>query len=149
MVEGSAAAAGWSANSLKFWTAAGRDVEGAKTEHISPDTRGNSRYVQGSTAGYFAIYDLTAGASTDSRSLKSILGQLPAGQLPDGIPAKYELLDEGETDVTGRIDLGGKGQRADGGLQTHIHDSSADTVTFCSRTSVRANARSVYVRPLM
>ena len=61
----------------KFWTAAGRDTRGAKTEHNSPDPRGNSRYIQGSTAGYMGIYDLTG---ADSLSAK--LAGLAAGVCP-------------------------------------------------------------------
>jgi len=107
----------------KFWTAAGRDTRGAKTEHNSPDPRGNSRYIQGSTAGYMGIYDLTG---ADSLSAK--LAGLAAGALPDFIPAKYELI-EGETAVNDRIVLGGKGQRADGNDQTMMYDGT-DKSTF-------------------
>merc|ERR1712060_724451 len=46
------APAGWC-----FWNGAGRNVAGAKTEHNSPDPRGGHRVMQGSTAGYFGIYD--------------------------------------------------------------------------------------------
>lgn len=105
----------------KFWTAKGRDEQGSKTEHNTPDPRGNPRYMQGSTAGYMGIYDLP--------SLPAMLSGLAGGALPGTIPATYELI-EGETDITAQIELGGKGIRADGNDQTHMRDSSADKPTF-------------------
>ena len=85
--------------------------------------------MQGSTAGYMGIYDLTAGNAEDSRSIADVLGGLSAGQLPDYIPAGYELV-EGETKISDRIDLGGKGIRADGGDQTLMNDGKAEYDTF-------------------
>ena len=45
----------------KFWTAKGRDEDGAKTEHNSPDPGFDKfgTFVQGSTAGYYGIYSLS------------------------------------------------------------------------------------------
>jgi hypothetical protein len=109
----------------KFWNARGRDASGSKTEHNTPDPRGNARFMQGSTAGYMGIYDLSA-----PNSLRAVLTALPDdGSLPLFIPAAYELI-EGETDVSDRIELGGKGVRSDGGDQTHMHDKDANKNTF-------------------
>jgi len=129
VIEGAAAGAGWRRERLKFWTGAGRNEAAYKMEHVTPDPRGNARYVQGSTAGYFGIYDMSAGSSSDGRSLKAVLDELAPGQLPDGIPARYELL-EGETDVSRRIDLGGKGQLADGRRANTMRDKDTERNTF-------------------
>jgi len=48
------APAGWC-----WWNARGKDKGGKKTEHNSPDPRGNPRVMQGSTGGYFGIYDFS------------------------------------------------------------------------------------------
>lgn len=104
----------------KFWTAAGRDKGGSKTEHCSPDPRGGNRYVHGSTAGYIGMYDFTGITAT--------LGALAAGALPPSFPATYEIV-EGESIISDRILLRGKGLRADGKLQTHMMDGS-DKATF-------------------
>ena len=96
-------------NGYKFWTAAGRDEAGFKTEHLSPDPRGNARFVQGSTAGYIGFYDMTGGSSeADHSSLAKALAGLQPGALPKLIPAKY-FLHEGTVKVSDRIELGGKG----------------------------------------
>ena len=76
---------------------------------------------QGSTAGYMGIYAMSG--------LKDQLAGTPKGTFPASIDATYELI-EGETDITQRIVLGGKGVRADGGDQTKMRDSSADKSTF-------------------
>jgi hypothetical protein len=107
-------------STMKFWTAAGRDAGGKKTEHNSPDPRGNARFVQGSTAGYMGIYDATGITAT--------LTGLAAGALPGSFDATYEII-EGESDISDRIYLGGKGKRADGNDQTHMYDGS-DKNTF-------------------
>jgi len=91
------APAGWC-----FWNAAGRDKPGAKTEHVSPDPRGGLRVLQGSTGGYFGIYDFS-----------NLTGLLAAGSLPDSIPATYSCL-QPEGDIQNQIVLGGAGQYADG-----------------------------------
>lgn len=42
---------------FEWWTAAGPDVGGCKTEHLTPDPReGQSGFIQGSTCGYFGHY---------------------------------------------------------------------------------------------
>ena len=110
----------------KFWTAKGRDEDGKKTEHNSPDPGFDKfgTFVQGSTAGYYGIYS--------TPTLKTVLDGLTGSALPSSIPATYELL-EGESDITARIHLGGKGKRADGGNQTMMYDgkgSTPDKATF-------------------
>ena len=107
--------------SYMFWTAKGRDAEGAKTEHNSPDPRGGNRFIQGSTAGYMGIYDFTG--------IKTILDGLTGAALPKSIAATYTIV-EGESKISDRIELGGKGKRADGNDQTMMMDSSADKETF-------------------
>jgi hypothetical protein len=96
-----------------FWNSAGRDTGGSKTEHNSPDPRGGKRFVQGSTAGYVGMYDFTG--------ITAKLTALAGGALPLSFSATYEII-EGESDVSDRIVLHGKGVRADGGLQTHMND---------------------------
>eukprot|EP00429_Kryptoperidinium_foliaceum_P046422 CAMPEP_0176105052 /NCGR_PEP_ID=MMETSP0120_2-20121206/52715_1 /TAXON_ID=160619 /ORGANISM="Kryptoperidinium foliaceum, Strain CCMP 1326" /LENGTH=759 /DNA_ID=CAMNT_0017439163 /DNA_START=525 /DNA_END=2802 /DNA_ORIENTATION=+ len=91
------APAGWC-----FWNANGKDASGAKTEHVSPDPRGGARVLQGSTAGYFGIYDFS-----------EVTAKLASGTLPASIPATYTCL-QPESDITSMIDLGGAGQYADG-----------------------------------
>ena len=93
------APAGWC-----FWNSNGKDRRGAKTEHVSPDPRGGQRVLQGSTAGYFGIYDFS--------SLPSLLGS----SFPDSIPATYTVY-QPESDVRNLIELGGAGIRADGNNQ--------------------------------
>jgi hypothetical protein len=95
-----------------FWTAEGPNMSGYKTEHNSPDPYGGSRFVQGSTAGYFGIYDFTG-----------VGGLISAAHgFPGAIPATYHLL-EGERDIVGQIMLGGKGLKANGMDQTTMSDS--------------------------
>jgi len=91
------APAGWC-----FWNAAGNDNSGAKTEHLTPDPRGGARVMQGSTAGYFGIYDFSA-----------LTDLLASGTLPQSIPATYTCL-QPESDVRSMIELGGEGKYADG-----------------------------------
>ena len=105
----------------KFWNAEGINEDGKKTEHNSPDPRGGNRYIQGSTAGYMGIYDFTGVTAT--------LNALDAPALPTSIAATYTIV-EGESKISDRIDLGGKGKRADGNDQTMMRDSSADKNTF-------------------
>lgn len=106
------APAGWC-----FWNSNGKDRRGAKTEHVSPDPRGGQRVLQGSTAGYFGIYDFS--------SLPSLLGS----SFPDSIPATYTVY-QPESDVRNLIELGGAGIRADGNNQKMMRDSSRDKSTF-------------------
>lgn len=105
----------------KFWNAEGINEDGKKTEHNSPDPRGGNRYIQGSTAGYMGIYDFTGVTTT--------LNGLTAPALPTSIAATYTIV-EGESKISDRVDLGGKGKRADGNYQSHMRDSSADKNTF-------------------
>ena len=104
----------------KFWTAAGYNKTGSKTEHCSPDPRGGARFVQGSTAGYMGIYDFAG--------IENTLSLLTKPALPTSIGASYTII-EGESDITARVMLKGKGKRADGGVQTKMNDGT-DKVTF-------------------
>jgi hypothetical protein len=114
---------GASVTTHKFWTAKGRDAAGAKTEHNSPYP-GSGQYgtfVQGSTAGYYGIYS--------TPTLKTTLDGLAAGALPQSISgATYEMI-EGESKVDDRIELNGKGKRADGKYSTLMNDGT-DKTTF-------------------
>ena len=114
-------AASGASTTHKFWTGAGINEEASKTEHNSPDPRGGNRFIQGSTAGYMGIYDFTG--------VKDVLDALTVPNLPAKIDATYTIV-EGESKVSDRIDLGGKGKRADGNDQTMMRDSSADKHTF-------------------
>eukprot|EP00439_Symbiodinium_sp_Y106_P081022 s492_g19.t3 len=105
------ALAGWC-----FWNSNGKS-RGAKTEHVSPDPRGGHRVLQGSTAGYFGIYDFS--------SLPSLLGS----SFPDSVPATYTVY-QPESDVRSLIELGGAGIRADGNNQKMMRDTSRDKSTF-------------------
>jgi len=100
-----------------FWTSDGKDSRGAKTEHVSPDPRGGQRVLQGSTAGYFGIYDF--------QDLPTLL----SSGMPTSIPATY-TVHQPESDVVDLIELGGAGLRADGNNQTMMHDRSRDKTTF-------------------
>ena len=109
------APAGWC-----FWNSNGKDASGAKTEHVSPDPRGGHRVLQGSTAGYFGIYDFS--------NLPTLL-QSAGSTMPNSIPATY-TVHQPESDIVDLIELGGAGIRADGNNQTRMRDSSADKTTF-------------------
>lgn len=88
---------------LSWWTAARYDQAGHKMEHMSPDPRlGRTGFIQTSTAGYFGhlyVYNV-----------QEILNK---GELPEMFPGSYFVY-QGEVDVTGQIELGGKGRYADG-----------------------------------
>lgn len=90
-------------SSYKWWTSAGYDEGGYKTEHLSPDPReGKTGFIQGSTAGYFGhlyVNDVTA--------------QLINGSLPMVFDGTYYVY-QGTSDITDQIKLGGKGRYADG-----------------------------------
>ena len=116
------APAGWC-----FWNANGRDAPGAKTEHVSPDPRGGHRVLQGSTAGYFGIYDFS--------DLPSLLS---AGTLPNSIPATY-TVHQPESDVVDLIELGGAGIRADGSNQTMMLIHVLSTAVFVVNSSVEVS----------
>ena len=107
-----------------FWTSDGKDSRGAKTEHVSPDPRGGQRVLQGSTAGYFGIYDF--------QDLPTLL----SSGMPTSIPATY-TVHQPESDVVDLIELGGAGLRADGNNQTMMHDRSRDKTTFEDPTEQR------------
>jgi len=85
-----------------FWNGRGKDASGSKTEHNSPDPRGGARVMQGSTAGYFGIYDF-----------KDVTSLLAGGTFPASIPATY-TCNQPESDITDLIELNGKGVYADG-----------------------------------
>ena len=106
-----------------FWNANGNDAGGCKTEHNTPDPRvGISGFVQTSTCGYYGHYYLN--------DIKEILDNLPAGQFPGDISATYKVY-QGELDITSQIELGGKGQYADGKNATRNYDTvDSAKVTF-------------------
>ena len=67
--------------------------------------------MQGSTAGYFGIYDFQG------------LPTLLSNGMPDSIPATY-TVHQPESNVVDLIELGGAGLRADGNNQTMMHDKT-------------------------
>merc|ERR1719197_345476 len=95
-----------------FWNSNGPDAAGSKTEHNSPDPYGGARYIQSSTAGHFGIYDFTG--------VTALLNSAGGG-FPTKVPATYTLL-QGEQDITGQIQLGGKGMKANGADQKTMSD---------------------------
>lgn len=99
----------------QWWTAAGPDKDGCKTEHHTPDPRiGKTAFIQSSTCGYFGhLY------------LKNVVGTLNAanGGLPSTFDGEYYVY-QGEVDITGQIMLGGKGQHTEGRDATRNWDSS-------------------------
>jgi len=91
---------GYEGTDFKWWNGNGYDGSGAKTEHLSPDTRpGLTAFVLSSTAGYFGHYYLNAVAETLAAA---------NGDLPKEIDATYFVY-QGENDVSGQINLGGAG----------------------------------------
>ncbi|CAJ1928809.1 unnamed protein product [Cylindrotheca closterium] len=84
----------------KWWNSAGYNGGGAKTEHLSPDTRpGNTAFVQGSTAGYFGHYYL--------RNVADVL------DAADGLPSEFDSIYyvyQGENPVNDQIARGGEGK---------------------------------------
>ena len=106
-----------------FWNAAGNDAGGCKTEHNTPDPRdGVSGFVQSSTCGYFGHYYLNG--------IADILDGLSGTDLPGDIPASYHVY-QGELDIREQIELGGKGQYADGqSALTNCDSTSCSKVTF-------------------
>ena len=80
----------------KFWTAEGPDKSGYKTEHNSPSPVGEHKFVQGSTAGYFGIYEV--------QNMVTDLTNAAAGEFPEYFDASYEMI-EGETNINTRINL--------------------------------------------
>eukprot|EP00628_Pelagophyceae_sp_CCMP2097_P038960 CAMPEP_0184243318 /NCGR_PEP_ID=MMETSP0977-20130417/156_1 /TAXON_ID=483370 /ORGANISM="non described non described, Strain CCMP2097" /LENGTH=857 /DNA_ID=CAMNT_0026548577 /DNA_START=90 /DNA_END=2663 /DNA_ORIENTATION=- len=104
------------ADGFYFWTSAGPDMNGFKKEHNTPDPYGGARYIQGSTAGYFGIYDFTG--------ITAIL-DAAAGAFPTMVPATYTML-EGERDITAQINLGGKGLQVGDRDATQNYDSAQE-----------------------
>jgi len=110
---------------LYFWNQGGRsnpsafDTSGScKTEHNSPDPYGGARVMQGSTCGYFGIYDFT-GITSLLTAAKN------AGTwFPTKVPSVYTAL-QGERDITAQIQLGGKGMYANGNSALYNPDSSS------------------------
>lgn len=92
---------GYEGTEWRWWNAAGYDDEGAKTEHVSPDTRpGITGFVLGSTAGYFGHYYIHGVAEA-------------LGSSKNGLPAEFDstyYVYQGENDVSGQINLGGAGK---------------------------------------
>ena len=90
---------GYDGTNMMWWNANGYDESGAKTEHLSPDTRpGMSAFVQGSTAGYFGHYYING----ITEALNA------AGDFPTELDSSYYVY-QGENDVTGQIVLNGDG----------------------------------------
>ena len=90
---------GYAGTNMKWWNSGSLDASGAKTEHLSPDTRpGNTAFIQGSTAGYFGhyyIHDVTEALDGEA-------------DFPAELDSTYFVY-QGENDVTGQIDLNGAG----------------------------------------
>lgn len=86
----------------RWWTSAGYDEAGFKTEHLSPDPRpGKTSYIQTSTAGWFGhLY------------VDDVPGMLAKGGLPKFFEGAYYVY-QGEIDITKQIMLGGMGKYAD------------------------------------
>jgi len=105
-----------------YWNAAGNDKDGYKTEHLSPDPRaGKTGFVQGSTAGYFGHY-----------YVENILGSLAgAGDFPAMFNGTYYVY-QGEQSIEAQIELGGKGQYADGkaAIRNYSGGDVTETSTF-------------------
>jgi hypothetical protein len=104
----------------EFWTSLGPNAGGKKTEHNSPAFRSDTDYAftQTSTAGYFGDY-IMANMATEIAAVNAGAGASNGNHdadFPVSISAQYYLW-QGETDITGLIDLGGKGLRADGQYQ--------------------------------
>lgn len=109
----------------KFWNSKGNDDDGKKTEHNSPSPIGEHKFVQGSTAGYFGIYEVS--------SMASVLSGLSAGALPTHFDGTYEMI-EGETSgLNTRINLCSGGSCTQGKLAaagkdaTEMYDGSWKT----------------------
>lgn len=99
----------------KWWNSAGYDMDGKKTEHLSPDPRsGRTAFVQTSTAGYFGhLY------------VWKVAEKLSNG-LPDMFDGTYFVY-QGELDITSQVVLGGKGLLADGkNAKMNWDDASGD-----------------------
>jgi len=109
--------AGWS-----WWNAAGKDTDGAKTEHTSPDTRpGKTAFVQSSTAGYFGHY-----------YVENVASVLTAAN--GGIPAEFDAtyyVYQGENDITAQVNLGGAGLYSIDGALAATCDSVTDATQNC------------------
>lgn len=102
---------------FEWWTGAGPDKKGCKTEHQSPDPRGGdiTGFVQSSTCGYFGHYYVYDVAET----LASVADD---GELPDAFEGEYFVY-QGELDISDQIELGGKGRYANGTDATHNYDN--------------------------
>ena len=112
----------------EFWNANGPNDSGCKTEHLSPDPRlGQSGFVQTSTCGYFGHYYLNSLAETF---------QSVQGDFPEIIDATYYVY-EGERSIYDQIELGGKGQLANGQDARYNCDGSSynSTTGLCSKTT--------------
>jgi len=93
-----------------FWSGGGKNAPGKKSEHNTPDPRGAPKFMQGSTGGYFGLYDFSA-----------VTDLLKDGNFPNMIPATYHVL-QGSTDIDTMIELGGQGVLADGNTSTVMND---------------------------
>ena len=112
---------------LYFWNNGGNSpgstfdrVASCKTEHNSPDPYGGARVLQGSTCGYFGIYDFSS----------EIFAKLEAARLdgtwfPTRIAATYINL-QGEKNIVNQIQLGGKGKLANGNDARYMVDSATE-----------------------
>lgn len=90
---------------FEWWTAAGPDSDGCKTEHNTPDPReGYSAFIQSSTCGYFGHYYI-------EHAVEEL--NFANGGLPDTFEGSYYVY-QGELDIRDQIELGGKGQYVNG-----------------------------------
>jgi len=105
--------AGSGRTKFEYWTAAGPDNGGCKTEHNTPDPRvGKTAFIQSSTCGYFGHYYVY--------DVPEILAAADGG-FPDVFPGEYFVY-QGELDVVDQIELGGKGQYINGTDATMNYD---------------------------
>ena len=105
----------------RWWNANGYDSSGAKTEHLTTDTRpGRTAFIQGSTAGYFGHY-----------YVHDLLASLEAADpLPSQVGGAYYVY-QGENDIVSQIELG------TGGLYNMVPECPdvVDATVNCDRTN--------------
>jgi hypothetical protein len=102
----------------RFWNSLGNNEAGCKMEHNSPDPRlDKTAFIQGSTCGYFGHYYMHGVAEALAND---------DDDFPHSINGSYYVY-QGELSIVDQIELGGKGQYADG-LDATKHYSDDLTV---------------------
>lgn len=135
------AEAGGELEGYHWWTSAGPDEGGCKTEHNSPVSDGTAItqilvfilisknsfvllfYIKDPRVGYTAFVQSSVCGYFGHLYLKNVPATLEAaaGDLPTSFEGEYYVY-QGETDVTSQIELGGKGQYTDGRNATRNWD---------------------------